>query len=114
MEKPVHKPQAKKPVVKEHEKTKYAEVVTIRTWKEYIAECLLIVFSVILALVVTEFINNLNEKRRTREVLHELKDEMGENKRMEQDQYAYHLQVLKKIDSALNNPALANQFINNG
>lgn len=90
-------------------------VVTIeRDWKEYVGECLLIVFSVILALVVTEFINNLNEKRKAREVLHQLKEELTDNMRMEKEQYTYHLQVLKNIDSALHNPALAQQFISNG
>ena len=65
-------------------KKNLTEVVTVRTWKEYLGECLLIVFSVILALVVTEYINNLNDKRRTSEVMHELKDELVENKKMEQ------------------------------
>lgn len=93
-------------------KKNLTEVVTIRTWKEYLGECLLIVFSVILALVVTEYINNLNDKRRTNEVLHELKEELSENKRNEQEQYAYQLQVLKNIDSALHYTELAKKFIN--
>ena len=93
---------------------KHPVVVIERDWKEYAGECLLIVFSVILALVVTEFINNLNDKRRISEVLHELKQELIENKKMEQEQYAYHVQVLKNIDVALKNPAIANQFISNG
>lgn len=93
-------------------KKNLTEVVTVRTWKEYLGECLLIVFSVILALVVTEFINNLNDKKRTGEILHELKDELIENKSMEQEQYAYHLQVLKNIDSALHHPEFAKKIIN--
>jgi hypothetical protein len=92
----------------------HVEVVTIRTWKEYLGECLLIVFSVILALIVTEFINKLNEKKKTNEILHQLKEELIKNKSVEEEQYAYHLQALKKIDSALKNPAFAQQFINNG
>lgn len=95
-------------------KRNLTEVVTVRTWKEYLGECLLIVFSVILALVVTEFINNLNDKKKTNEVLHELKDELIDNKKNEEEQYAYHLQTLKKIDSALANPAFAQEFIING
>ena len=81
-------------------------------WKEYLGECLLIVFSVILALVVTEFINNLNDKRKAGEILHELKDELIENKKNEEEQYQYHLQVLKNIDSALHHPEFAKKFIN--
>jgi hypothetical protein len=113
MGKPVHKTHLRESEVKEHEKKQYPEVVTIRTWKEYLGECLLIVFSVILALVVTEFINDLNDKRRTSEILHELKQELIENKKMEEEQYAYHLQVLKNIDSALKYPVISNRFINN-
>ncbi len=103
--------QSKKPVKHSAE---HPVVAVERGWKDYLGECLLIVFSVILALVVTEFINNLNDKRKTHEVLRELKEELIENMRMEQEQYAYHLQVLKNIDSALSNSAKANQFISNG
>lgn len=100
---------AKKPV---KEKVQHPTVTVERDWKEYLGECLLIVFSVILALVVTEFINNLNDKKRTSEIMHELKDELIENKRMEEEQYAYHVQVLKNIDSALHHPDFARKFIN--
>jgi hypothetical protein len=93
-------------------KEKSAIVKVERDWKDYMAECLLIVFSVILALVLTEFIDNLNDKRKTSEILCELKDELIENKKNEVDQYAYHLQVLKNIDSALRNPGFAKKFIN--
>lgn len=96
------------------EKIKHPVVTVERDWKEYIGECLLIVFSVILALVVTEYINGLNDKRRTKEVMHELKEELSENKKMEQEQYAYHVQVLKNIDSVMNDTVLINQFISNG
>ena len=95
-------------------KEKHQVVIIERGWKDYLGECLLIVFSVILALVVTEFINNLNDKKRTAEILHELKDEIIDNKNNEEEQYTYHLQVLKKIDSALVSPAFAQKFITNG
>jgi len=90
------------------------EVSIVRNWKEYLGESLLIIFSVILALGLTEVINNLNEEKRTKEVLHQLREELIENKKAEEIQYAYHEQVLKSIDSALRNPAFAQQFINNG
>ncbi len=90
------------------------EVSIVRNWKEYLGESLLIIFSVILALGLTEIINNINEARRTKEVLHQLREELIANKKAEQEQYAYHLQVLKNIDSALRNPAFAQQFINSG
>jgi hypothetical protein len=94
------------------QEAKHPIVTVERGWKDYIGECLLIVFSVILALAVTEFINNLNDKRRSAEILHELKDELSENKKMEEEQYSYHLQVLKNIDSALGHIEFAKKFIN--
>src|ERR1700712_1144236 len=96
--------------VKEH----HPVVVVERDWKEYLGECLLIVFSVILALILTELINNLNEKKKTSEILHQLKEELINNKKFEEEQYQYHLEVLKNIDTALNNPAIASKFIQNG
>jgi hypothetical protein len=90
------------------------EVVTVRTWKEYVGESLLIVFSVVLALFLTELFQKLHENRQTREVLHELRQELINNKKSEEIQLSYHQQVLKNIDSALADPAIAKQFINNG
>ena len=95
--------------VKEH----HPIVVVERDWKEYLGECALIVFSVILALILTEFINSLNEKKKTNEVLHQLKEELVDNKRLEEEQYHYHLLVLRNIDTALANPAVAGKFISN-
>jgi hypothetical protein len=90
------------------------EVITVRTWKEYVGESLLIVFSVVLALFLTELFQKLHENKQTHEILHELREELINNKKSEEIQLSYHLQVLKKIDSALADPALAQQFINNG
>ena len=95
-------------------KAQHPIVVVERNWKEYLGECLLIVFSVILALILTEVINNINEGKKTAEILHQLKAELINNKQLEEEQYRYHLQVLKNIDSALNNPAIAGKFISNG
>ena len=107
---PTSEPVAAQPVVKE----KAPEVITVRTWKEYVGESILIIFSVVLALVLTEYINNLHEKERTNEILHQLKLEVIKNKQSEDTQYAYHVQVVKNIDSALKNPAFAKQFIDSG
>ncbi len=90
------------------------EVVMVRNWKEYLGESLLIIFSVVLALILTEIFNKIHDDRQTREVLHQLKQELIDNKRNETEQYQYHRQVLKNIDSALRHPEYAKQFINNG
>ncbi|MEP6950945.1 MAG: hypothetical protein ABI863_16785 [Ginsengibacter sp.] len=96
------------------EKSKIAEVITVRTWKEYLGESLLIVFSVLFALLLTEIFNNIHDKQHTREILNAVRIELIDNLRKEQEQYLYHLDVLKNIDSALVNPGLQHQFINNG
>jgi hypothetical protein len=101
------------PKTKVHQKIKeLPEVSVVRNWKEYLGESLLIVFSVVLALGLTEVINNMNDERRTKEVLHQLREELIANKKAEEEQYAYHLQVLKNIDSALGHPEFAKKFIN--
>jgi len=100
--------------LKRKEKKELPEVVTVRNWKEYLGESLLIIFSVVLALILTEIFNKIHDNRQTSEVLHQLKQELIDNKRNETEQYQYHLHVLKNIDSALRYPEYAKQFINNG
>jgi len=104
------------PVLPANKKSKrhLPEVLTVRDWKEYLGESMLIIFSVALALVVTEYFNGLHEKQQTKEVIEQLKEELTNNKKAEVLQYAYQLQVLNNIDAALNNPALAKKFIDTG
>ena len=47
-------------------------------------------------------------------MLHQLKEELIENKRLEEEQYQYHLGVLKNIDSALRYPEFAQKFMHDG
>jgi hypothetical protein len=77
------------------------EVVSKRTWREYIEESVLIVFSVVLALFLTELFQKFYENNQLRAVVHELREELIANKKAEEIQLHYHLQVLKNIDSAL-------------
>jgi hypothetical protein len=95
-------------------KKEIPEVVTVRTWKEYIEESVLIIFSVVLALSLTELFQKFHEDGRLRQVVHELREELISNRKAEEIQLRYHLQVLKNIDAALADPAIAQQFINNG
>lgn len=101
--------QSKKPA-----KEKHPIVVVERDWKEYLGECLLIVFSVILALGLTEYFTSVRDKNKADEILNQLKQELISNKEDASEQYAYHLQVLKLIDSAKKNPAFAKQFLDSG
>jgi hypothetical protein len=90
------------------------EVAMVRTMKEYIGESILIVFSVVLALLLTELLNSMHEKSRAAEILKQLREELIANKAVEEKQYAYHQQVLQNIDSALAHLEFAKQFIDSG
>lgn len=90
------------------------EVSIARNWKDYLTESLLIVFSVVFALVLTEIFNTMHEKQHTREILNAVRTELINNRKAEEEQYRYHLQVLQNIDSALANPVFGSKFISNG
>jgi hypothetical protein len=91
--------------------TEKPEVKVVRDWKEYLGESLLIIFSVVLALVLTEWVNKTNERKQTREIVNQVKEELIHNKNEEIKQYHYHQQVLRTIDSALSNPEFANRIM---
>jgi len=88
-------------------------VYPIRNWKEYLGESVMIIFSVLLALFVTEFINKLHERENTRSLLNNIILELNHNKKAIQEMQVYNLQVLKKIDSALLNKDLKAQLVSN-
>ena len=56
-------------------------VYTVRDWKEYLGEALLIIFSVLLALIMTEYISNLREKENTRDTLRNISAELSYKKK---------------------------------
>ena len=89
------------------------EVYVLRDWKEYLGESALIIFSVLLALILTEYFSNLHEKNQTKELLNNIKEELVKNKKAEQEQYAYEKQVLKNIDSALTHKEFQQKIISN-
>jgi hypothetical protein len=97
----------------EPHKKKIPEVYILRDWKEYAGESLLIVFSVVLALIVTEFFNNLHEKKETSDLLNNIRTELKLNKKFEAEQYAYHLKVLRSVDSVLADPELQKKVVSN-
>jgi hypothetical protein len=92
---------------------KKPEVYVLRDWKEYLGESFLIIFSVLLALGLTEFISNLHDKNETKEILKNIKEELINNRKAEQEQYVYQKQVLKNIDSALKSKAFQQQIVAN-
>ncbi len=84
-----------------------------KSWKEFLGESLMIVFSVLLALFLSEYVNNLHEKQQTKVQIKNIVNELDHNKKALQEMYVYNLQVLKKIDSALVNTKFQNKIINN-
>ncbi|HTE01381.1 MAG TPA: hypothetical protein VK668_18975 [Mucilaginibacter sp.] len=89
------------------------EVYVLRDWKEYLGESVLIMFSVLLALFLTEYISNLRDKKETREIMTNIKEELIKNKKAEEEQYAYQKMVLKNIDSALKSKEFQQKIISN-
>jgi hypothetical protein len=94
------------PTIKKKEKR--PEVIVVRNWKEYFGDSLLIIFSVGLAIILTEIFNKIHENQRTHEIFHELRAELIGNLESEEQQYQYYLQVFKNIDSALNHEEYMN------
>jgi len=94
-------------------KEKTPGVIVIRNWKDYLGESFLIIFSVLLALFLTEIINNFHEKEQTRGLVNNIKDELIKNKTREQELYQYDLLILKNIDSALQNKTVQQQLVSN-
>ncbi|HSZ33617.1 MAG TPA: hypothetical protein VK772_09900 [Puia sp.] len=90
------------------------EVIVVRNWKEYLGESLLIVFSVALAIILTEVFTKIHEDRQTREILRQLRQELISNNEAEEIQYQYHLRVLHNIDSALEDEKYRKTFIDSG
>jgi hypothetical protein len=106
-------PQQRKAKIATRENSDKQEIYTVRDWKEYVGESLLIVFSVFLALFFTEVINSQHEKNETKELIRNIRVELIRNKQYTAEQYAYDQKVLKSIDSALANPDLQKRIISN-
>lgn len=84
-----------------------------KNWKEYLMESVLIVFSVLLALFLTESINNRHDKRNTEVLLRNIVSELKTNKRDILEMQDYNLQVLHKIDLVLANKGLQDSLVAN-
>jgi hypothetical protein len=88
-------------------------VFTERNWKEYLGESLLIVFSVLLALFVTEYVNKQREHETTRRILESVAGELKHNRAAIVEMQNYNLQVLERIDTALVSRTVQQQLVSN-
>ena len=93
---------------KKHKK-KY--VYPIRDWKEYLGESLMIVFSVLLALFLTEHINKLHERENTKSLLRSISAELNHNRKFILEMQDYNLMVFSKIDSVLVDKKLQKKLV---
>ena len=94
-------------------KNDHPRVIVVRGWKDYLAESLLIIFSVLLALILTEVINKMHENQQTKQLLQDIRSELIKNKTFVEEQYMYHKHVLKNIDSALTDSRFQQQIVSN-
>lgn len=84
-----------------------------RDWKEYLIESLLIVFSVLLALFLTESINKSHDRKYTKDLLKNIVIELKNNKTAILEMQEYNLKVLNKIDSALVERKIQDEIVSN-
>ncbi len=94
------------------EKTKTV-VYTQRDWKEYFGESLLIIFSVLLALILSEYISKVHDKENTKSTLKNIVAELNHNKNAIIEMKQYNEMVLKNIDAALTDKSLQNNLVSN-
>ena len=88
-------------------------VYTLRDWKEYLGESMLIMFSVVLALILTEYFNKLHEKENTKILIENIRNEMVQNKKALEEIERYNLPVLKRIDAVLESKRLQSEIVSN-
>ena len=82
-----------------------------RNWKEYLGESLLIVFSVMLALFTTEYINARHTRENTRAMLADITAELEHNRSSIVEMQQYDKDVLNRIDTLLVSKDLSTRLI---
>jgi type II secretory pathway pseudopilin PulG len=86
----------------------------VQSRRDYLTQSALIVFSVLLALGVSELTAALREQKQTAELLANVRTELSANRVAEQEQHRYHVSVLQKVEAALADPQLQRQFVSQG
>lgn len=82
-----------------------------KSWQEYIGESILIVFSVLLALFLTEAINSMKERKNTANLLNNIKNELINNRNSILQIQEYNLKVLRNIDHALSDKVFRDSIL---
>ncbi len=73
----------------------------------------MIVFSVLLALTLNEVRSSLAEKRQTRQILTNVKEEISRNQQIVKKLVTYHQQVAGSVEAAIENDSIQRQLIGN-
>jgi hypothetical protein len=94
-------------------KSTFGKKLRNRHWKEYLIESLLIVFSVLLALFLTESINKSHDRKYTVDLLKNIVIELKNNKTAILQIQEYNLKVLNKINSALADKKIQDSIVSN-
>jgi len=83
-----------------------------QTILKYIAQIILIVFSVVLALYLSERIEDRKNKKEAGKLLSKIKSELNENKKILDYWVPYHKVMVKDLDSVSNDKIFVENFIN--
>lgn len=82
-------------------------------WIKLVIESLLIVFSVLLALGLNEYMSARKEEKRTRQVLISIREELRENEKIIRNWHQIHQKILKNIENYRNNPQAQDSLVIN-
>lgn len=83
------------------------------TIKQIVTQFILIVFSVVLGLYLSERIEEGKKRRESNELLRTIKSEVNDNIRLLEDWVPYHQEMKKNLDSLSKDAAFIEEFINN-
>ncbi len=98
---------------KYHSVLKKPDQVKSKEWSAYLSESLLIIFSVVLGLLLTEYMNSLHEDSKTRGTLRNITAELKQNKKAIAEMKIYNIEVLRNIDSILAEKNLQKKLVSN-
>ena len=81
--------------------------------KQFITQFILIVFSVVLGLYLSERIEDRKKKRESEELLSTIKSEVVDNIRLIEEWQPYHLEINNNLDSLSKDEEFIEEFIDN-
>jgi hypothetical protein len=93
---------------------KLPEIIIVRNWKEYFGESILIVFSVLFALGLTELITAWHERQQIHDLVANVRAELIHNRNAEEEKYHYDLKVVQNIEAALADENIQRQIVAKG